>query len=213
MMVDHIFIFSDKAGEEADELKALGFKEGSSRVHPDQGTRNRKFYFQNFFLEILWVHDEDELKNGRASQTGLFERWKFASSNYSRFGLGLVNDPSGDPLFLNSEKYFPAYFPEDLSIEYVNEKELPWLFRLPFKGKTFDAGNEPINHVNNVISLAEVEFGITDLVINTNLITQLNELEHIKFRSSNTNTLVLTFDEHQQEKEFHINSLNLIIRY
>jgi hypothetical protein len=213
MMVDHIFIFSDKAGKEADELKALGFKEGSSRVHPDQGTRNRKFYFQNFFLEILWVHNEEELKNGKASKIGLLERSKFATNNYSRFGLGLVNDPSNDTLFLDGKKYFPAYFPEDLSIEYINEKELPWLFRLPFKGKTFDAGNEPINHPNNISTLSRADFSIRGKQINHGLAHHLKKLESIEFKPADDPSLCLTFDEHQRGKEFHINSLNLVIRY
>ncbi|MFK7787387.1 MAG: hypothetical protein AB8B56_19845 [Crocinitomicaceae bacterium] len=38
MEVDHIFIFLDNQGKEADELLEFGFTEGSSRRHPGQGT-------------------------------------------------------------------------------------------------------------------------------------------------------------------------------
>lgn len=48
MEVDHIFIFSNNQGREADELINFGLTEGSNRVHPGQGTRNRKFYFEIF---------------------------------------------------------------------------------------------------------------------------------------------------------------------
>ncbi len=53
MKIDHIFIFSNEHGKEANELVELGFTEGSNRVHKGQGTTNRKFYFENFYLEIL----------------------------------------------------------------------------------------------------------------------------------------------------------------
>ena len=39
--IDHIFIFSNKGGKEADELVEFGLTEGSSRLHPGQGTTNR----------------------------------------------------------------------------------------------------------------------------------------------------------------------------
>ena len=58
MEIDHIFIFTDDKGQVADKLVESGFVEGSNRVHIGKGTTNRKFYFKNFFLEILWVHNE-----------------------------------------------------------------------------------------------------------------------------------------------------------
>src|SRR4051794_34154336 len=58
MDIDHIFIFTDNKGRIADELVSFGLTEGSSRVHQGQGTTNRTFSFENFFLEIVWVHNE-----------------------------------------------------------------------------------------------------------------------------------------------------------
>lgn len=74
MMIDHIFIASQQQGKDAEQLVNLGFIEGSSRVHKGQGTTNRKFYFNNFFLEIIWVHDEQELCHERNKQMGLADR-------------------------------------------------------------------------------------------------------------------------------------------
>jgi len=47
MKPNHIFIFCDNHDEVANELIEFGFIEGSSRIHPNQGTRNRKFYFND----------------------------------------------------------------------------------------------------------------------------------------------------------------------
>ena len=74
MEVDHIIIFSDNRGNEAEELVKFGLIEGSNRIHPGQGTRNRKFYFENFFLEIVWVHDKKEIMSVLTAPTRLWER-------------------------------------------------------------------------------------------------------------------------------------------
>lgn len=50
MEVDHLFVFSNRQGREADELVAFGLAEGSNRIHLGQGTCNRKLYFENRFL-------------------------------------------------------------------------------------------------------------------------------------------------------------------
>ena len=63
MDIDHIFIFTDDNGKVADQLIEFGMTEGSNRIHAGQGTTNRKFYFDNFFLELLWVYDTNQIKN------------------------------------------------------------------------------------------------------------------------------------------------------
>jgi len=72
MEIDHIFIFSKNDGKEADKLVEFGLTEGSNRIHPGQGTTNRKFYFENFFLEVLWVIDETEIRSDLTSKTKLW---------------------------------------------------------------------------------------------------------------------------------------------
>ena len=88
--IDHIFIFSSCEGKEADELVQFGLTEGSSRIHPGQGTMNRKFYFENFFLEILWVYNQAETQSEQTIATKLWERSNFQTNNYSPFGLCLA---------------------------------------------------------------------------------------------------------------------------
>ncbi|MEM9673575.1 MAG: hypothetical protein ACFB15_16700 [Cyclobacteriaceae bacterium] len=77
MEIDHIFIFSANQGQEGDQLLDFGLTEGSSRVHPGQGTTNRKFYFENFFLEILYVINKQEIISELTAPTHLWERSQF----------------------------------------------------------------------------------------------------------------------------------------
>jgi hypothetical protein len=112
MNIDHIFIFTDDNGKVADELLDFGLTEGSNRVHVGQGTTNRKFYFKNFFLEILWVHNETEIKSKQTKPTGLWQRADFKSNSFSPFGLCIVNNDKTEQLFENAFKYQPEYFPQ-----------------------------------------------------------------------------------------------------
>jgi hypothetical protein len=89
--IDHIFIFTDDNGKVADELVDFGLAEGSNRIHVGQGTTNRKFYFDNFFLEILWVHNVNEIASDKTKPMGLFQRAEYKTNLFSPFGLCIVN--------------------------------------------------------------------------------------------------------------------------
>ncbi len=99
MKIDHIFIFSANKGNEAEDLINFGMAEGSNRVHPGQGTINRKFYFENFYLEILWVHSEEEVKSTLTSHTQLWKVSQFIQNGNSPYGLCLVKNNATDDLF------------------------------------------------------------------------------------------------------------------
>ena len=209
MQVDHIFIFSRSQGQEADELVDFGFSEGSSRVHPGQGTVNRKFYFENFFLEILWVENEEEARSERTGVTGLWERSVFYKNDHSPFGLCLVNTPETDLLFAGSQQYQPEYFPEGLTIDFINNTEAPqnpWLFRLPFKGPK-KATEEPTDHQPTLRNLTKTVFSMPDSAAFGKLIGE----GPIAVAESEAQHLKLEFDHGVQGNEHHFDSLSLSI--
>lgn len=214
MIVDHIFIFTNDNGKIADELIQIGLLEGSSRKHIGQGTTNRKFYFENFFLEVLWVHDENEILNSKIRNTGLWDRSKFYQNDFSPFGLCIFNNQDSDEVFQDAIKHQPDYFPEGLSIEIIsNDKNsnLPWTFRLPFKSENKN-DSEPKNHSSGIKKLSKVEFLCKELD-NNKFIQKFQNSENIKFSNSNENWLILTFDNGLQKKERIINSLRLTLKY
>jgi len=89
MDIDHIFIFTNTEGKIADELISFGLTANESRVHKGQGTMNRTFSFENFFLEIAWVHNEQEIKSDLVKPTGLWQRAEYFKNNYSPLGSSL----------------------------------------------------------------------------------------------------------------------------
>ena len=58
--VDHAFIACSSGAPEGDALVRLGLVEGSRNTHLGQGTANRRFFFENFMLELLWVANPAE---------------------------------------------------------------------------------------------------------------------------------------------------------
>lgn len=214
MDIDHIFIFTDSKGKVADRLVSFGLTEGSSRVHKGQGTTNRKFYFENFFLEILWVYDEDELKSDLVKPTGLWQRANYQTNNFSPFGLCIVNTHETDNLFEKSLNYQPDYFPPGLSIDILSNEDipdLPWIFRLPFKG-TKKNEVEPTEHTNGIKKLTKAQFTYKNSSAGS-FVDRFKNESKIKFVKDQDLKLVLTFDNHFRRQKMEIQELDLTIEY
>lgn len=214
MDIDHIFIFTDDEGKVADKLVEFGLVEGSSRVHVGQGTTNRKFYFDNFFLEILWVHNENEIKSDLIKPTGLWQRADYKRNEFSPYGLCIVNSDENNRLFENSFKYQPDYFPNGMTIEILkneNQPQLPWTFRLPFKGQKKNE-TEPKNHKNEIKRLTKVNFNYKSSQIDKYLDFFSRE-SNIDFTISQDYGMTLTFDNNKQGRREYFADLKLTIEY
>jgi hypothetical protein len=214
MTPDHIFIFTNDQGKIADQLVEFGLIEGSNRVHAGQGTTNRKFYFENFFLEILWVHNEAEINSELIKPIGLWQRANYRINDFSPFGLCVVNTDETDRLFENAHKYQPSYFPDGMTIDILkneHQPSLPWTFRLPFKGQKKNE-TEPINHKNGIKKLTKVDFYISS-VNDVNFMQSFENQQHINFIKSDKVWLKLIFDEGKQGQIKMFETLQLTIEY
>ncbi len=214
MEIDHIFVFSSCQGKETDELVDFGFVEGSNRVHPGQGTVNRKIYFENFFLEIVWVHNEAEIRSDNVSKIKLWERSDFLNNGHSRFGLGFVNTPDTDKLFRTAIRYQPEYFPTGTSFEILTHEQnpyLPWTFRLPLAAPKKQ--KEPIDHANGIRKLTKAVFDIHTKEVSTEFTSLLEANAAVEFHQSSRNALTLEFDHGRNGQIKKFDRLNLVIRY
>lgn len=195
MNIDHIFIFTDNVGKVADDLVAFGLTEGSNRIHIGQGTTNRKFYFQNFYLEVLWVHNRAEIESKLVKPTHLWERAKFDNDRVSPFGLCMVNTDSSNQLFEKAFKYQPSYFPTGQAIDVLHNSEnpeLPWTFRLPFKEQTKNE-NEPKLHINGIKMLTKTIFE-HQVENESDFLQNFASETEIIFLHSSKNWLTLVYD-------------------
>jgi hypothetical protein len=114
--LDHVLVWSSVGAPEAERLVAFGLTEGSPNVHAGQGTANRRFFFCNAMLELIWAHDEAEAQAGTAARLGLRARWRHGETGASPFGLCLRRRPDAAPPF-ETGPYRPAYLPAGVVID------------------------------------------------------------------------------------------------
>jgi hypothetical protein len=108
--LDHFFIHARPGAPEADLLVALGLVEGTPNVHPGQGTANRRFFFLNSMLELIYVRDESEAAGGAARELKMVERAHSAAA--SPFGLVFRATSAEEPPPFPGRPYFAEYLPD-----------------------------------------------------------------------------------------------------
>ena len=147
MELDHIFVCCDVGAPEAEVLIALGLEEGSPNTHPGQGTACRRFFFENAYLELLWVDDPENARAPAVAPTRLWQRWAARTIDACPFGIILRpgrprrNEAPPWPTWA----YRPAYLPDGLAILFAEEtpiSEPEWIW-LPFLRERARAGLEP----------------------------------------------------------------------
>jgi Glyoxalase-like domain len=157
---DHLFIFTDVGACEADRLVSLGLVEGTSNTHPGQGTANRRFFFHNAMLELLWVHDPEEAKSKLIRPTRLWERWENRNDGICPIGIclrpALVSDKT---VAFSSWAYRPPYLPETLSIAVGTNSDVlaePMLFQTPFGKRPDQYPTEKAQPLKHHVGLREI---------------------------------------------------------
>lgn len=160
---DHLFICTDVGACEANRLASFGLIEGSSNTHPGQGTANRRFFFHNAMLELLWIYNSEEAKSEPIHLTRLWERWRERKNGACPFGFCLRSTDSGDTVAFSSWAYRPPYLPETMSIAVGSNSDVltePMLFQIPF-GKRPDnypaEKLQPLDHAVGVREITRVE--------------------------------------------------------
>jgi hypothetical protein len=96
-VLDHAFVCVAAGGPEGERLVRFGLTEGPPNRHPGQGTANRRFFFRNAMLELLWVEDEAEATSALVARTRLWERWRYRETGASPFGVCLRPAPAAAP--------------------------------------------------------------------------------------------------------------------
>ncbi|HEY9648671.1 MAG TPA: VOC family protein [Chroococcidiopsis sp.] len=166
---DHLFICVDVNGMEGDRLVALGLTEGSANTHPGQGTANRRFFFHNAMIELLWVHNPAEAQSAPIRRTHLWERWQQRQApTVSPFGICLRPSPNAvqdavPAVAFDHWDYHPPYLPAHISIAIGTNSDLlsePMLFHIPF-GQRPDqappAKAQPLIHPLGLREISRVE--------------------------------------------------------
>jgi hypothetical protein len=161
MDIDHLFIRVEPGGPEGEALRAFGLAEGSGNRHPGQGTANRRFFFRNAYIELLWLDDVQQARSELTAPTMLFERLANADPAISPFGVCFrPSVPDEARPSFPSWRYTPTYLPPGLAIDIgVGDLPEPMIFFLSFASRP-DAQpvkpRQPMTHRHGLRELTTV---------------------------------------------------------
>jgi len=215
-VLDHVFVLCAEGAPEAEALKSLGVREGSPNRHPGQGTACRRFFFENVYLELLWVADPVEARSPLTLPTRLFERWSRRLQGASPFGVILRSAGPGpsDPPF-HTWPYRPTYLPPPLSIDVASGTLLsePELFHFRAPRRPGDLAAEPIAHALPLRSVSRVSVGIPGAEPRSDALRATESAGLVSFPTDSEHVLTLEFGEGEERRADLRPKLPLVLRY
>jgi hypothetical protein len=197
LFLDHAFITCSVGAPEAEVLIERGFVEGSPNVHPAQGTANRRFFFANFMLELLWVADPLEAAADAVRHTRLWELWSCRNEGASRFGIVYGGAPAQRAqLPFTTQSYHPVYLPPPMSIEVVQGLTLmePALFWIPSLRIERPTRNEPISHRAPVRTVRRIAIGLPFVRSLSEAARRVRDVELLEFFEAPEPVLEVRFE-------------------
>jgi len=196
--IDHVLVCCDVDAPEAAALIACGLTEGSGNTHPGQGTANRRFFFRNAYLELLWVHDPGEARREPATQTRLWERWSGRTAGVSPFCVifrAASDTPARAPF--PTRVYAPAYLPPGMGLEIATSTPLsePELLFVSGSRCPVEIGREPLKHRLPIRELTHVHVELPGAGALSAAAAASQTTGLITFASSTRHRLALQFDD------------------
>lgn len=199
----HFFILTDPGAPQADLLSGVGLIEGARNDHPGQGTANRRFFFSNTTLELLYVRDAGEAASGRGS------RYRIASP----FGFVVSATSGSTDMPFPGWRYCPEYFPADQCFHVGENSDLleePLCICMPLSLSLSKTQPEP---ANPLMTMTELRISVPVARPSPTLEAFAN-CERISLRLNEPHRLELVFNE--ERKGFYKDmapGLPLIVRW
>ena len=135
--LDHVFVWVAKGAPEAEALQKAGLHlQPETNQHTGQGTASKIFIFENLYLELIWIEDEQAAaKNAARSGTDMLRRARWQQTGASPFGVGLHRLTGAEAaLPFPVKSYWSEWMQPNTVIEFAqsvtNERE-PMYFVLP----------------------------------------------------------------------------------
>ncbi len=217
MEIDHIFVFSPPKANVADELVENGFKESTPNQHIGQGTANRRFLFNGFMLEFIWMSHEEEIRSPPIEPSRLWERSQWKTSGFSPFGLCVretPNDPKNSVL-QHCFDFQPPYLPNGCSISVCDNLAFPlepMLFATPFP-KSRIQPNFKSQHSNQVCTCSGITLQSQQKPESVDFNRLVNQ-QVVNWQHSEELCMDIEFDHHIQCKTLDLRpNLPLVIRF
>lgn len=237
LQLDHFNIWTKNPKVAKRRLTKIGFTsvpDSLSAIHKGQGTAGRYFYFLNTYLELIFVYNQNELKENNVLNKDLdfVERANFKTNGASPFSIALkVNDYKIEKIPFEKVKYQQDWMAKNESIysaknSKINLKE-PSIFVVypELESDIFETLSDVENipneyafarefykHPNGAQKLTEIIITSNNLNLNTKTMKVVNAIENLTVRDGKEHLMELHFDNDIQGKSFDLRpELPLII--
>jgi hypothetical protein len=209
--LDHFFILTEPGAPHADLLSGIGLTEGPHNDHPGQGTANRRFFFSNTALELLYVRDTSEAANGRGSRLRIVER--AADVKASPFGLIVRATTESTDVPFPGWRYCPEYFRADQCFHVGENSDLleePLCICMPLNMPLPDA---QLRLANPQMTVTELRLSVPAVRPSLTL-EAVADCERISLRLNEPHRMELVFNEEKEGKSTDMTpDLPLIVRW
>jgi hypothetical protein len=197
--LDHMFVCTARGAPEADLLVAFGLLEGTPNTHPGQGTANRRFYFHNAMLELVWVGDEGEVQSPLVAPTNLWERWRYRETGFSPFGVCVRPAASGETLPFETWSYRPPYLPPGMHIDVATGTSgvEPLLFATPISRRPYAAAagrRQPLEHPVGFVEITGLRITLPENTATSPAVRDLQGEGPISFGAGEDHLAEVEFD-------------------
>jgi hypothetical protein len=158
--LDHMFVAVRRNAPEMATLTQAGFKAAERRSHRGQGTASAGVFFENAYVELLWLENLAEAESTPIRRTRLAQRADPEQDGLP-FGFGLrLATGSDSQIPFGTWEFRPPYLPAGTAIPTGNNSDRltePLLFILPWKS---GPGYECPTHSNGARRVSKVSLTI-----------------------------------------------------
>lgn len=207
--VDHLVVYVTQGATSVSVLQEFGLHCSSRTVQrPEQGTASQIIFFENAYLELIWIEDEQAVEEYTA-RTGIdiLERTRWQQNRASPFGVGLRCESDT----VDQKKYWAEWMRShiyiNLAAENVANVEEPLCFVIPdsialttWLDRSLEAHQQLISHPLGVRTLTSVKITINSDKELTNSVSLLERNGIVAIERGIAPLLELTFDGGTKEK-------------
>ncbi|MEH2067287.1 MAG: VOC family protein [Nostoc sp.] len=199
--LDHIFVCVEPEAPPTDLLTAFGLTEGTRRIHQGQGTANVCFFFNNAYLELLWLFDTNEIQSPLVRPTGLWERCRWQETQACPFGIAFRSTASNlREIPFPTWDYHAAYLQPKASIAIASNSDNlsePLIFISPTTKKPTDYALErrlPLVHQVGLKEITALQVILPGVQNFSAEVKTLIELGLVQFSQGNFYQLQIEFN-------------------
>jgi hypothetical protein len=216
--IDHIVVCVPQPPE-ASWLQEMGFVfSGSTLFYPERGTSSQVVFFENFYLEFVWVRSVAAASR-YAARSGIdfVSRSNWRSTNASPFGIGVRQKPDWeDTEAVQSEDCDLDNLQVGFSGENLAFQSEPLCFVVPDAialTSLMDQNREMhwrlTAHPLGMRQLTQAQIRISSPMPFSQPISLLSEEGVLEVEVASSPGLALTFDQGMQQKKIDLNQIEI----